>query len=91
MPRIFWVISAFSTEKAETVVKIEEKGAESAPDLSLLNARQRELFALLPSASFSVDVLTGQGIPVSEAAATLTVFEIYGLIRSRPGGVYEKK
>jgi len=78
-------------KKAETVVKIEEKGAESAPDLSLLNARQRELFALLPSASFSVDVLTGQGIPVSEAAATLTVFEIYGLIRSRPGGVYEKK
>ena len=61
------------------------------PDTSSLTPRQRELFDLLPEGSFSVDVLASRGVPVAEAMSTLTVFEIYGLILSRPGGVYQKK
>ena len=46
---------------------------------------------MLPDSSFAVDVLTARGVPVSEAVSTLTVLEIYGLVRSIPGGMFEKK
>ena len=46
---------------------------------------------MLGDGAFSVDLLTARGVPVSEAVSTLTVFEIYGLIRSLPGGVFSKK
>ena len=82
---------AKSGKKAKTVAKNEDTEQKDTPDTSALTPRQRELYALLPATPFSVDILTGQGIPVSEAASTLTVFEIYGLISSRPGGVFEKK
>ena len=62
-----------------------------APDLSVLNDRQHEIFSLLPETPFTPDVLTAAAIPVAEAVATLTVLEIYGLITSRPGGMYQKK
>ncbi len=61
------------------------------PDLSSLSPRQRELFALLPNTPFTVDVLTSAGVGVAEAAACLTVLEIYGLLASVPGGMYQKK
>lgn len=62
---------------------------ESA-DLSSLTPRQKEIYTLIPDGAFSVDALAAQGLPVSEAVSTLTVFEIYGLIRSIPGGMFEK-
>lgn len=62
-----------------------------APDTSALTPRQKELYLLLPDAGFSVDILTAKGVPVSEAVSTLTVLEIYGLVRSVPGGMFEKK
>ena len=65
--------------------------AEKAdPDVSSLTPRQKEIFAMIPEGSFSVDALTAGGVPVSEAVSTLTVFEIYGLIHSIPGGMFEK-
>lgn len=63
----------------------------TAPDTSALSSRQRELYALLPDAPFAVDALIEKGVAVSEAVSTLTVLEIYGLLRSLPGGLYEKK
>lgn len=65
--------------------------AESAPDTSALTPRQREIYDMLPRTPFTVDVLTERGIPVSEAASTLTLLEIYGLLGSRPGGTFELK
>ena len=70
---------------------MEAPVALNEPDTSALNPRQRELFDMLPGVSFSVDVLTAKGVPVSEAVSTLTVLEIYGLVRSIPGGMFEKK
>ena len=64
---------------------------EPLPDTSSLTPRQKELYDMLGDGTFSVDLLTARGVPVSEAVSTLTVFEIYGLIRSLPGGVFSKK
>lgn len=61
-----------------------------APDLSALNARQRELYALLPGGPFSPDIFGAAGVAVSEGISALTVFEIYGLVISLPGGMYQK-
>ena len=76
---------------AEPVVEEATPLSQSAPDTSALNPRQKELFALLPDTPFAVDAMTEQGVPVSEAVSTLTVLEIYGLVRSIPGGMFEKK
>lgn len=77
---------------AENVSQTEPKVEKTAaPDTSLLTARQSELYALLPDAPFSVDVLTAAGVPVAEALATLTILELYGLLRAMPGGLFEKK
>ncbi|MBQ9099106.1 MAG: DNA-processing protein DprA [Clostridia bacterium] len=81
----------FRRKKSETVAENTTISEKTAPDTSSLTPRQRELFDLLPEGSFSVDVLASRGVPVAEAMSTLTVFEIYGFILSRPGGVYQKK
>ena len=65
--------------------------APRTPDLSSLTPRQRELYAMLPHEAFTADVLTAKGVPISEAASTLTLMEIYGLVASRPGGMFELK
>ena len=78
-------------KSAEPVTEETVPLPQSAPDTSALNPRQKELFALLPDTPFAVDAMTEQGVPVSEAVSTLTVLEIYGLVRSIPGGMFEKK
>ncbi len=68
-------------------VKEESKVA----DVSMLTPRQREIYRMMPSGRFAVDALTEQGIPTAEAIGTLTVFEVYGLVRQAGGGLYQKK
>jgi DNA protecting protein DprA len=79
--------------KREKTPKTQERVPETvqAPDLSALTPRQRELYAMLPPDPFTADVLTARGVPISEAASTLTLMEIYGLVASRPGGMFELK
>ncbi len=79
--------------KKEKVPGTEERASapQKAPNLSSLTPRQRELYALLPQGPFTADVLTRAGVPISEAASTLTLLEIYGLLASRPGGTFELK
>ena len=57
----------------------------------MLTPQQQELYAMLPDDAFSPDFLTERGVPISEAISTLTVLEIYGLLGSKPGGLYVKK
>ena len=94
----FASLSASKTAKShrKDAQKQEKKAVSAAqetpaPDTSALTPRQKELFAMLPDKAFAVDVLTVAGVPVSEAVSTLTVFEIYGMVRSIPGGMFEKK
>ena len=77
--------------KKEGSIAAGDLSRQSAPDLSSLTPRQRELYAMLPQAPFTADVLTKEGVPISEAASTLTLMEIYGLVASRPGGMFELK
>lgn len=94
-------VAAPEQEKEKKVQKAKkEQGKEvvqqvsttaRVPDLSALTPRQRELYALLPREPFTADVLTAKGVPISEAASTLTLMEIYGLVASRPGGMFELK
>ena len=71
--------------------EVEQTFLEKAPDLSVLTPRQRELYAMLPEGPFTADVLTAKGVAISEAASTLTLMEIYGLLTARPGGTFELK
>lgn len=75
-------------KEQENPITVQEK---PLPDTSPLTPRQKELYDMLGEENFSVDHLTARGVPVSEAASTLTVFEIYGLVRSLPGGVFSKR
>ena len=77
-------------KKAEESPEKSTEAASIAPNTAALTPRQRELFSMLPDGSFSLDALTARGVPVSEAASSLTMFEIYGLTRSIPGGMFEK-
>ena len=84
------------SKRAPRQERKERPEADPAPaprtsDLAMLTPRQRELYAMLPTGAFSVDALTERGVPVSEAASTLTMLEIYGLLSARPGGVFERK
>lgn len=59
-------------------------------DLSALTEEQKQLYNTLPDAPFSLDALTGNGTSAGELAAAMTLFELYGLVSARPGGLYEK-
>jgi hypothetical protein len=76
--------SAKESPKAETNAVSEEVW-------QLLEPRQRELYDMIPDGTFSLDHLTAQGISSGEAAATLTVLEMYGILVSCPGGTYRKQ
>ncbi|MBQ3483346.1 MAG: DNA-processing protein DprA [Clostridia bacterium] len=76
--------------KTRKSVPAAQERVRSAPDLSMLDAQQKTVYENLPDGAFSVDALTERGIPVGEAAAALTLLEVYGLVCSRPGGLFEK-
>ena len=56
-----------------------------------LDPAQREIAALLPDGPFTVDALVAKGVAPRDAVAAMTMLEIYGILTSRPGGIYEKK
>ena len=77
--------------KAEPEPEENGQGESATVDTSALTPRQRELYDMLPATAFTVDYLTERGVPVAEAVGTLTVLEIYGLLASRPGGLFQRK
>jgi predicted Rossmann fold nucleotide-binding protein DprA/Smf involved in DNA uptake len=86
--------AADKADKKQTAPAPSAEAAASDTEdgqLAALNERQRLLWSLLPETPFTVDCLVEQGISVSEAVGTLTMFEIYGLLVSKPGGVFERK
>ena len=85
-------VSAHSDKKAPAAPSVEPpQSTVSAEALDVLDPRQRELYEMLPDGVFSLDHLTSQGVPSGEAAATLTVLELYGILCSCPGGTYRKQ
>jgi DNA protecting protein DprA len=92
-------------EKKPTKEKPEGKGKAKETDeqlaaenrhmieaaLSRLNERERTLYTALPDTPFTVDVLVSPELSAGGAIAAMTLLEMYGLVSSRPGGVYVKK
>jgi DNA processing protein len=89
------------SEKDNTVSKLKLKKRRSEPceptpvavtpqAVDLLDPRQREIYEILPQEPFSTDLLVSRGLPVGDAAALLTIMELYGLLSSLPGGLYRK-
>ncbi|MBQ9802525.1 MAG: DNA-processing protein DprA [Clostridia bacterium] len=75
-------------KKRETELPV----AEISPAvLDSLSQGERAIYDKLPSTPFTIDLLVGEGIGAKEAVAAMTLFEILGLIASRPGGTYLKK
>lgn len=84
-------VSVHSEENSAKPRTVEEApAAVSQAALQMLDPRQRELYELLPDGVFSLDYLTAQGVPSGEAAAALTILELYGILQSCPGGTYRK-
>lgn len=77
-------------EEAPSVPSKEPAEGEQRKELSRLTDAQRQLYEKLPCGPFSLDALAGADIPAGELAAAMTLFEIYGLVAARPGGLYEK-
>ena len=55
-----------------------------------LTDEERLVLDALPTGDFTVDELSVPTVSVGELCATLTMLEIYGLIRSLPGGRYRR-
>ncbi len=99
--RRFGIRTGEASEKKEekTVIVKEqprtERETKKAPateqDLSMLDPRAKELYRLLPDGAFAIDALVSKGVSSAEAISALTVFEVCGLVRPAPGGLYEKK
>ncbi len=81
--------------KAETLSASEARESERQlldEVVASLDEARRKIYHMLPDGTpFTVDLLVEAGVNASEAIAAMTLFELYGLISSRPGGTYLKK
>ncbi len=83
------------TERVSPEEPVKDEEAHPSPTflaeaLTSLDDRGREIYALLPDTTFTVDNLVGAGIPAGEAVAAMTLFEILGIVSSHRGGTYQK-
>ena len=58
--------------------------------LASLSESDRKVYEALPDAPFTVDLLVAKGIAPRDAVSAMTLFEILALVRSMPGGTYQK-
>ncbi len=65
--------------------------SSAQPDRSLLSPCENAVFDLIDAHGvLSLDEITSGGIRADDALSALTLLEVYGLIRSLPGGRYER-
>lgn len=75
------------TENHETVETNEVRSVSVDPDLT---PEEKSVLDALPSGDFTVDELSVPTLSVGDVCAVLTMLEIYGLVRSLPGGRYRR-
>lgn len=75
----------------ESIAPARMSKEELEHELSYLTPHERELYARIPDGAFTPDTLVESGMSIAEAMGTLTLFEVYGLLGSLPGGFYQKK
>lgn len=58
--------------------------------LALLSEKDKAIYEALPDTPFTIDLLASKGIAPREAVAAMTLLEIMALVKSLPGGTYQK-
>jgi DNA processing protein len=59
-------------------------------DTQQLSNEEKAVLNVLPQGDFTVDEISSSIAPIGELCATLTMLEIYGYVRSLPGGRYRR-
>lgn len=68
---------------------IEETRTLSA-DLSMLSVTEKVIYdVLVQYGSLTADEISEKGVKIDDILSALTLLEIYGLVRAKPGGKYE--
>ena len=75
-------------KKPKELVSDEPQHSESPTPQ--LNREEQLVLDALPLGDFTVDQISIPSVSVGEICATLTMLEIYGLVRSLPGGRYRR-
>lgn len=83
-----------SVQKVEQVVqavKTEEQTPIVSTDLSVLSVHEKAIYSLFEKSDIlTVDEIASKGIKIEDVLSSLTMLEIYGFVKSLPGGRYEK-
>ena len=80
-----------TVEEASTPAEQKEENNRLIEEaVSRLDEAKRNIYAMLPDTPFTVDALVSAELSAGEVIAAMTLFEVYGLVSSRPGGVYRK-
>lgn len=67
------------------------KKEENTPDLSMLSPEEMKIYSLFTAQDmWTVDEIVAKGVKIDDALSSLTLLEVYGLVRSLPGGRYER-
>ena len=76
-------------EKAAVKASVQETKSISA-DLSMLSVTEKTIYEVLVSyGSLTADEISEKGVKIDDILSALTLLEIYGLVRAKPGGKYE--
>ncbi len=78
-------------EQVEQAVKTEEQPPIVSTDLSVLSVHEKAIYSLFEKSDIlTVDEIASKGIKIEDVLSSLTMLEIYGFVKSLPGGRYEK-
>lgn len=74
----------------EEDTEVSEPSSSAATALATLGDAERAIYDKIPEGPFVIDALVGDGVAPRDAVAAMTLFEILGIVRSFPGGTYQK-
>ncbi len=83
--------SVQKVEQVEQAVKTEEQTPIVSTDLSVLSVHEKAIYSFFEKSDIlTVDEIASKGIKIEDVLSSLTMLEIYGFVKSLPGGRYEK-
>lgn len=79
-----------NSKKESQVISERADVSKVEKDISALSPSEREVYMLLLRyGSLSADEIAEKGLKIDDILSTLTLLEIYELVRAKPGGKYE--
>ena len=74
----------------EETPEAPEPSSGALEAIATLGDAERAIYDKIPDGPFVIDALVGDGVAPRDAVAAMTLFEILGIVRSFPGGTYQK-